>query len=655
MSVLTHGYKAENIQVLSWLQAVRQRPAMYVGSTGPQGVMHLLHEILQNSVDEAMAGAATQITVRLHPDGSASVEDNGRGIPLDELPGTGRSALEVVLTTLHAGGKFDQRSYAVAGGLHGVGVSVVNALSSALSVEVWRDGRRASMRFARGVPQGPLVEGAPAEGSGTHLRFAPDPDIFAAVRFDRGSLERRLMEQAFLQPGLRLELVDEPGGLRRSFCFDTGVVGFAEQLTQDKRPLHKAPLHLRGEHNGVSVEAALLWTEAWAEETLSYVNSIFTRDGGAHVEGLRSALTRSVRRLAQQQGHVNADMELDIDGFDVREGLTCVLSVRMAEPEYEGQTKSQLTSARAHEAVEQVVEAQLVAALRADPRTADAVVGKAVEAARARYAARRASERARYQSIDAVFSKEVYQQQFGIRSKNWHQSARWITDQEILGAHAAAFEGSPESVLLDVCCGSGVVGASFRGKVGKIIGLDLTPEMIKLAETRLDEVHQGDVYDLPFADASFDAVCNREVLHLLPRPERPVAQVFRVLKPGGQFIVGQLLPYAPEDTPWFFRVLKKKQPLFFNNFTEEDMRALLLGAGFVDLKVTEVLASEDIDTWIDTWETPALERAEIRALYERAPAEVRRVHPFEIQPSGRIIDQWRWLIFSCRKPAEATP
>lgn len=651
MSAAPLPYETHHIRVLPWRDAVRTRPAMYVGSSGPQGAAHLVHEILQNSVDEALAGAATEIWLRLLPGGAVEVEDDGRGVPLEPVPGLDRSALDVVLTTLHAGGKFDQRSYAVAGGLHGVGLSVVNALSSTMEVEVRRGGRRALARCAQGALLGPLEELPSDGGRGTRVRFTPDAAIFGAVRLDPAALERRLMEQAFLLPGLRLHLDDQVGGPSRSFCFDTGVVGFVRALAAERRLLHSQPLHIVGEHAGHRVELALAWTDAWAEETLSYVNSIFTRDGGAHVDGLHRAILGAVQGLAVADARVHAEAELGVDGFDVREGLTCVLSVQMTAPEYEGQTKALLTSASAAAAVEAVVAPALKALLEADPGLADVVVGKAVEAARARAAARRAAERARYQSVDAVFSKEVYQQQFGVRSKNWHQSARWITDQDILGAHAAAFTGPSDALLLDVCCGSGVVGASFRGKVGRIIGLDLTPEMIRMAETRLDEVVQGDVYDLPFADASFDAVCNREVLHLLPRPERPVAQVYRVLKPGGQFIVGQLLPYGPADTPWFFRVLKKKQPLFFNNFTEDDMRALLTGAGFVDLEVTEVLAWEDIDTWIDTWETPALERAEIRALYTRAPAEVRRAHPFEIDANGRILDKWRWLIFSCRKPA----
>ncbi|MBM4392967.1 MAG: methyltransferase domain-containing protein, partial [Deltaproteobacteria bacterium] len=261
----------------------------------------------------------------------------------------------------------------------------------------------------------------------------------------------------------------------------------------------------------------------------------------------------------------------------------------------------------------------------------------------------RAGERARYRRVDLRPDREVYRQQFGIRSRNWHDSARWITDSTLLGAHGAACKVPPDTVALDACCGSGVVGASFRGRVARIVGLDLTPQMAALARQRLDEVVLGDVYEIPFPDASFGLVCNREVLHLLPHPERPVAEFFRVLKPGGQLVVGQLVPYGPADAPWMFRVLKKKQPLFFNNFLAEDLRALLEGAGFVDIEATEVRQWEDIDTWIDTWETPGVQRHQIRDLYTNAPAEVRAVHPFEITPAGRILDCWRWVVFSAFK------
>ncbi len=647
------SYTAADIRVLTGLEAVRQRPAMYVGSTGPSGALHLIYEVVQNSVDEAMAGHCRLIAVTLLPDGRIRVEDDGRGIPVDPHPLDGRPAIEVVLTTLHAGGKFGNTAYGIAGGLHGVGVSCVNALSETFVVQTCRDGAGYKISYSRGVEASHLTPTGPMASTGTCVEFRPDPQIFGAVVLDVRTLRRRLEEQAFLHPGLTVEFSDArgPSPTTEVFRYDTGIVGYVEHLVGDRSPVHPSPIAIRGDVDGHSIEAALQWTTAYAEETLAYVNAIFTTQGGTHVEGLRAALNRVVNRRAQVEGLLHEDADEQIAGYDVREGLVAVLSLKMREPEYEGQTKSSLTSPSATSAVERVIEQALETWLDAHPVAARAIVGKALEASRARAAARRASERARYQSIDQVVSKEVYKQQFGIRSKNWHQSCSWITDAGILNTQADMWDGPDDARVLDVCCGSGVVGNAFRGKVGHITGLDLTPEMIKMAETRLDIVHQGDVYDMPFADGSFDLVCNREVLHLLPRPEIPVGQIFRVLVPGGTFIVSQLVPYGPEDSAWFFRIVKKKQPLFFNNLMAEDMVRLLENAGFVDIEMKELVCWEDIDLWIDTWETPNLHRHEIRQLYYNAPAEVRRVHPFEIRPDGRIFDQWRWVVLRGRKPA----
>ncbi len=653
------SYNAADITVLTGLEAVRQRPAMYVGSTGPAGALHLVYELVQNSVDEAMAGHCTALDVTLHGDGSITVSDDGRGIPVGAHPVDGRPAIEVVLTTLHAGGKFGPQgtegatAYGIAGGLHGVGVSCVNALSDIFEVQVQREGGAFQLAYSRGEETVPLHRTGDSSDTGTSVRFRPDPTIFEGVTLDVRTLRRRLQEQAFLHPGLTVRFTDARPSQPKTetFRYDTGISGFVEHLVADRTPLHPQPIAITGELNGHHVDVAIQWTTAYAEETLAYVNAIFTSQGGSHVEGLRSALTRVINLRARAEGMLHDDADEQIAGYDVREGLVAVLSLKMREPEYEGQTKSTLTSQSATGAVEKVIEQALNTWMDAHPSATTAIVGKALEASRARAAARRASERARYQSIDQVVSKEVYKQQFGIRSKNWHQSAAWITDDGILSTQADMWDGPEDAKVLDVCCGSGVVGNAFRGKVGHITGLDLTPEMIAMAETRLDIVHQGDVYDMPFPDNQFDLVCNREVLHLLPRPDIPVSQIYRVLKPGGTFIVSQLVPYGPEDAPWFFRVVKKKQPLFFNNLMAEDMVRLLENAGFVDIVTKDLVCWEDIDVWIDTWETPNLHRHEIRQLYYDAPAEVRRVHPFEIRPDGTIFDQWRWVVLRGRKPS----
>jgi DNA gyrase subunit B len=646
-------YDATSITVLSGLEAIRHRPAMYVGSTGPEGVHHLVDEVVQNAVDEAMAGECSRIGVTLHADGSVRVDDDGRGIPVDVHPEFGRPACEVVLTELHAGGKFGGSGYQVAGGLHGVGLSCVNALSAWLELDVWRNGRRYQQRFGRGTAEGPLADLGEEKGRGTRIRFLPDPQIFEDTALQLDTLARRLQEQAFLHPGLKIKLEDESNGLDRTFAYDTGVAGFVEFLNQGRTTLHPT-IAFRGTRDGVDVDIAIQWTNGYAEDISSYVNSIRTSQGGSHLDGLQAALTKVINRYASQQRLLNPDAGEEIAGYDVREGMTCVLSVRMAQPEFEGQTKTTLTSASAEAPIEAFIADALAGFLEGEPNIAAAIVGKALEASRARAAARRASERARYQLAEQGIDKEVYLAQFGIRSTNWHESAIWLTHEELLSTHADLTRVSEDARVLDVCCGSGVVGAAFKDRVGSVVGLDLTPEMIAMAETRLDKVHRGDIYDLPFEDNSFDMVVNREVLHLLPRPEQPVSEIFRVLRPGGQFVVGQLVPYGAIDAPWFFRIIKKKQPLFFNNFTDDRFRALLEGCGFEVVEEREVLQWEDIDTWIDTHETPNLNRHEIRDLYYNAPADVRAVHPFEVQPNGAIRDCWRWVVFSAIKPGGAT-
>jgi DNA gyrase subunit B len=647
----TNGtYDARSITVLPGLEAVRKNPSMYIGSTDQEGLHRLVYEVVDNSIDESLAGYCTRIHVIIGADGSCSVEDNGRGIPVDDHPEMACPACQVVLTTLHAGGKFDQGSYFRSAGIHGVGISCVNALASWLELDIWRTNGHYTQRYERGVPTTALVRKHASERRGTRVRFMPDPSIFDTTEFTHSVLARRLEELAFLHPGIHIQFDDQRQGVSHIYQYDSGILGFIERLNTDRTPLHAQPISILHKGDALELDLALQWTTAYGEEIASYVNSINTVWGGTHVNGLKRALTRSINTYATRSGLLNADNGERIATFDILEGLTCVLSVRMVEPRFEGQTKTRLTSRHVRDVVDEVVTAQLDATLGADPALARVVVGRALDASRARLAARRASDRARYTARDIHVSDEVYQKQFGIRSKTWHKSAVWIAHEELLAQHAKAFEMPEGARLLDVCCGSGVVGNSFTGRVSEKIGLDITPEMVALASQRLDKVVQGTVYDIPFPEASFDVVCTREVLHLLPNPGKPVSEIFRVLRPGGQFIVGQILPFSELDGPWMYRVFKKKQPLIFNMFQEEDFRQMLLGAGFVDLKMTEYNLWESIDVWIDTHETTSLHRHEIRDLFHNAPAEARAVHPFEILPSGEIRDLWRWCIFSVRKP-----
>ena len=639
-------YDEGSIVVLEGLQAVRMRPAMYVGSTGAEGVMQLVVEVLQNALDEALVGHATRIDASVDDQGAWVIADNGRGIPLGNHEASGRPVAEVVVTELHAGGKFREGAYRRAGGLHGVGLTCVNALSSHFELEVRREGAHWGGAWARGQRSKPFARVGDAPDRGTTVRFTPDPSIFGVAQADFGEVEAWLRAQSWLTSGLTCCLTRGSTSVR--FSSDEGLVGFARWLAEGEEWVHAAPIAVVHQEGAVEVEAALLWTRAFADDVQCFVNHVHTPLGGAHTDGLRAAVGHALTRYAREARLIEQNEPLQ--GSDTMEGLVAVLSVRMRDPHFEGQTKTRLLDPVAGAAVEAAVGAALTAWMREHPAESAAIVGRAIEAGRARLASRRASERARYERVEHLVDKEIYRQQFGIRSKNWHTSADWITNAGLLGLHGGASRLGPESVILDVCCGSGVVGNSFRGKVGKIIGLDLTPEMVALSRTRLDEVVQGDVYDIPFPNASFDGVCNREVLHLLPQPERPLAEIFRVIKPGGQFVVGQWVPYSAIDGPWMFQVVKKKQPLFVNNLYDEDMRSLIAGAGFVGLTTTEFSQWEDIDNWIDTWETPQLHRHQIRDLYHQCPAEVRAVHPFEISASGAIRDCWRWVIYSAFKP-----
>ena len=634
----TGVYDASCIIVLPGLEAVRQSPSMYIGSTDIEG----LH---------SLAGYCRRIEVILHGDGSCSIEDDGRGIPVTTHPTEGRPACEVVMTRLHAGGKFKAGSYYRTTGIHGVGVSCVNALSEWLVLDTWRHDTHYRQRYERGAVITELTDLGRAGRSGTRVSFLPDEEIFGArLGFSYGVLAKRLEELAFLHPGVLIRIEDRRSGQSQDFQYESGIMGFIKHLNDESKVLHVEPVHIGHQDRDLDLDLALQWTTGYDENVLSYVNSINTVYGGTHVSGLKTALTRCVNTYAAEAKLLNRDNGERITTFDILEGLTCVLSIKMTNPCFEGQTKTRLTTGEVKDTIARVVHDKFLSILRRDSRLAVKVVNRALDASRARLAARRASEKALFQSVETHVSEEVYKRQFGIRAKNWHDSAVWLTDEKLLAQHVEHLKMDEDALVLDVCCGSGVVGAAFKGKVGRVIGLDLTPQMIELAKERLDAIPQGNVYALPFREGVFDLVVTREVLHLLPHPEKPVSEIFRVLKPGGQFIVGQILPYGPEDGAWMYRIFKKKQPLIFNMFQEDDFIRLLLGGGFVDLQMTEYGLWESIDVWIDTHETTNLHRHEIRELYYNAPQEAKAVHPFEILPSGEIRDLWRWCMFSVRKP-----
>jgi DNA gyrase subunit B len=385
------AYDASQIKVLEGLEAVRVRPAMYIGSTGAQGLHHLVYEVVDNSVDEALAGYCQNIDVTLHLDNSVTVLDDGRGIPVDIHPTEGKPAVEVVLTKLHAGGKFDKGAYKVSGGLHGVGVSVVNALSEWLEVEIYHDGQVYHQRYERGRPVSPLEITGKTSRRGTKVTFYPDAEIFETLEFSYDTLAARLQELGFLNRGLRIALDDARTGRQQEFKYDGGIRSFVEYINQGKTPLHPDPVYLAGERDGVRVEVALQYNDGYAEKTYSFANNINTIEGGTHVIGFRSALTRTVNSYAQANNLLKNGDETPT-GDDVREGLTAIISVQVPEPQFEGQTKTKLGNSEIKGLVESLVNDRLGVYLEENPVVAKAMVEKAVLASRAREAARKARD-----------------------------------------------------------------------------------------------------------------------------------------------------------------------------------------------------------------------------------------------------------------------
>jgi DNA gyrase subunit B len=389
-------YSADNIQVLEGLEAVRKRPAMYIGDIGIKGLHHLIWEVVDNSIDEALAGHCDTIHVTVHEDNSVTVEDNGRGIPTDMHPKEKKSALEVVLTVLHAGGKFDKDTYKVSGGLHGVGVSCVNALSSDLKATVYRNGVIFEQEFKIGVPQYPARQIGPTDKRGTTIHFKPDASIFAITEYKYETIANRLREMSFLNAGIRITLTDlreiEDGQPKRDeFFSEGGLVEFVQYLDETREKIIDHPIYIESDQNGVPVQVAMNYNSSYSENVVSYVNTINTYEGGSHVTGFRRALTRTLKSYADKSGMLDK-LKLEVSGDDFREGLTAVISVKVAEPQFEGQTKTKLGNSDVVGAVDSAVSETLQSWLEEHPKEAKTIVGKVILAAQARHAARKARE-----------------------------------------------------------------------------------------------------------------------------------------------------------------------------------------------------------------------------------------------------------------------
>ena len=397
------AYNAAQIRVLKGLEAVRRRPAMYIGTTGPRGLHHILYEVVDNSIDEVFVGVCDTITVRLLEDGSAEVEDNGRGIPVDMHPTEKRPALEVIMTTLHAGGKFDGEAYKVSGGLHGVGVSCTNALSEWCEVEVSLNGKLYHQRYERGTPSGPMTENGKAKKSahGTRTRFLPDSEIFEETDFDFDTVAKRLQELAFLNGGVEILLKDERPGRKREETFHQkgGLQAYVEYLNENKDVIHK-PIHFQQERDSVDVEIALQYNEGIYENIVSYVNAIHTTEGGTHLSGFKTAVTRVVNNYAFSAG-LRKEKERNLTGDEVREGMNCVISCKILAPQFEGQTKSKLGNSEVEGIVNSATYESLTEFFEENPRVAKRIALKSLTAARANDAARKAAEATRKTALSS--------------------------------------------------------------------------------------------------------------------------------------------------------------------------------------------------------------------------------------------------------------
>jgi DNA gyrase subunit B len=397
-SVSAAQYDASSIQVLEGLSAVRKRPGMYIGSTDARGLHHLISEVVDNSIDEVLAGACTEIWVSLNQDGTCTVIDNGRGIPVELHPKYNKPALEIVMTILHAGSKFDRNTYKVSGGLHGVGVHVVNALSEWTEVRVRRNGQEHFQRYERGTPVAPVRVVGKAEGTGTEIKFKPDREIFETVSFDKDWVQRRLKELSFLNPQVTIHFTDERDGTKETLHHAGGIIEFVEDLNAGLNPLFPAPAYLHAKRDTTDIEVALQYNDGYNESLLAFVNNIHTPDGGTHVVGLRSALTRTLNDYARERGFIKGDKE-SLTGEDVREGLACVLSVKVLEPQFEGQTKARLGNSEVKGQVESAVNEKLAEFLEEHPAIGQTLIAKAVQAAQAREAARKARELTRRKGL----------------------------------------------------------------------------------------------------------------------------------------------------------------------------------------------------------------------------------------------------------------
>jgi len=578
------AYDATKIQVLKGLEGVRKRPSMYVGSTGARGLHHLVYEVVDNSIDEAMAGYCTHIDVTLHADGSVTVADNGRGIPVDLHATEKRPALEVVMTTLHSGGKFDTESYKVSGGLHGVGVSVVNALSEWLVAIVHRGGKIYRQRYSRGTVDSPLEVVGQTDKTGTVISFSPDPEIFKERDFDFDVLHHRLRELAFLNKGLEIIFEDERTGKKVEMCYQGGISSFVNFLNENKNVLHPRPITIEKERDGVIVEVAMQYNDSYSENISTFVNNINTLEGGTHLAGFKAALTRTINNYALKEGLLKKGAPA-LSGEDVREGLTAVLSIKMPSPQFEGQTKTRLGNSEIKGLVESVVSDALAEFLEEHPKEARRAVEKCLAAARARDAARKARELARRKGV--LNSGSLPGKLADCSSRHPEECELFIVEGDSAGGSAKMGRDRTFQAILPL---RGKVLNVEKARLDKALG----NEEIKTIITALGTGVGTDEFDITKAryhkviimtDADVDGSHIRTLLLTF------FFRYMRGLVENGYVYIAK---------PPLFRVKKGKQEIYCQDETERDAAIEKLGAKGVTVQRYKGLGEMNPD---QLWET----------------------------------------------------